>query len=128
MKKICQGTYYRYQMKQDEREKLAEIVRKLRGRRSKRVMADILGVSHPTITAWENCEVDPEPENLRKIAELRGQSFNQLIADLQQPTAIDPFEQLVAKLPLQIKGMSRSQLSQLLQAIAEGLAEEEKEG
>jgi transcriptional regulator with XRE-family HTH domain len=91
-------------------------------------MADILGVSHPTITAWENCEVDPEPENLRKIAELRGQSFNQLIADLQQPTAIDPFEQLVAKLPLQIKGMSRSQLSQLLQAIAEGLAEEEKEG
>jgi len=114
-------------MTQEEREKLAVIVRKLRGRRSKRIMAEILGVSHPTITAWENSEVDPEPENLRKIAELRGQSFNQLIADLQQSTPIDPFEELLAKLPLQIKGMSRSQLSQLLQAIAEGLAQEKED-
>jgi DNA-binding transcriptional regulator YiaG len=43
-------------MEVQAREKFAEAIRSMRAGRSYRAFAKLLGVSHPTIEAWENLD------------------------------------------------------------------------
>ncbi len=66
-------------MNNQEKRRFAEIVIKLRGKRKIRDFAKTVGVSHPTILGWEDCRNEPNVKNLEKIAELRGETLDELL-------------------------------------------------
>jgi transcriptional regulator with XRE-family HTH domain len=65
------------------RNKLAEAIKKARGDRSQRKFAKDLGVSYVTIQLWERGEVIPDLANLEAIATSRGQTLEQLLAEIR---------------------------------------------
>lgn len=65
------------------RTKLAEAIKKARGDRSQRKFAKDLGVSYVTIQLWERGEVIPDLANLEAIATSRGQTLEQLLAEIR---------------------------------------------
>lgn len=52
------------------RQRLASQVKNLRGKRSHREFAPLLGVAPSTISGWESCKNTPTLENFEKLAEL----------------------------------------------------------
>ncbi|KAB8315476.1 helix-turn-helix transcriptional regulator [Tolypothrix campylonemoides VB511288] len=70
-------------MDSDARTKLAEAIKKARGDRSQRKFAKDLGVSYVTIQLWERGEVIPDLANLEAIATSRGQTLEQLLAEIR---------------------------------------------
>jgi transcriptional regulator with XRE-family HTH domain len=70
-------------MDSDARTKLAEAIKKARGDRSQRKFAKDLGVSYVTIQLWERGEVIPDLANLEAIATSRGQTLEQLLAEVR---------------------------------------------
>lgn len=107
-----------------ELQKFAQVIKNLRGDRSQRDFAKLVGVSSPLIGKWERCENEPGHESLEKVAKLRGQSLSEFMSELQENQSLsnqEPFEKLLERLPHLVKGLDRKQLSFLLKAIAEGL-------
>lgn len=51
-----------------EREKIAELIKELRGDSSLRDYAKVLGVNYTTVRSWENGDTFPQLEYLEKIA------------------------------------------------------------
>jgi transcriptional regulator with XRE-family HTH domain len=98
-------------------EKFAEVVCELRGARSYRSFAKLIGVSHPTIKAWEEMHGIPDTESLEKIAVLRGESleeFRQYLAGTREPSQMQ-------KIVQQLYVISDTELAILLRAIADRL-------
>jgi len=63
--------------------RLGEAIRQLRGDRSQRVFAEVLGVGQATIQAWESgTGGTPTLDNLEKIAKLRDELPEQFVAYL----------------------------------------------
>lgn len=100
-------------MNLEEKERFAEVVKNLRSGRNIRSFAKIVGVSHPTILEWEKGGSPPRRENLERIAELRGESLDNLLAYLsgKQP---NPQERILSA----IQGASKEQLAGFLEAIS----------
>lgn len=99
----------------EARQRFAQVVMELRGNRSYRSFAKILGVSHPTIKAWENLEVVPDVQSFERIAALRGETlseFREFLAGTRQPTSLQ-------RLIQQIQGIPMNDLAQVLRAIAD---------
>ncbi|NMF66305.1 transcriptional regulator [Brasilonema octagenarum UFV-OR1] len=67
----------------DARNNLAQAIRGARGERSQRRFAKDLGVSYVTIQLWERGEVIPDLGNLEAIATSRGQTLEQLLAEIR---------------------------------------------
>jgi Helix-turn-helix. len=99
----------------EERERFAEVVRNLRSDRNIRDFAKIVGVSHPTILLWEKGNGKPRRENLERIAELRGESLENLLAFLSNKSI--PQDRLDSI----IQGASKEQLAYFLEAISHRL-------
>ena len=111
-------------MEEHEIKKFAEIVRTLRGERSCRTFAQIVGVSYPIISRWEKGDTEPSYESLEKVAALRGQTLKEFINELKQEPSTEnqePFEKFVEKLPQIIKALPDKDLATLMRAIAYGL-------
>ncbi len=60
------------------KEKLASLVRELRGNKSQRSFAKLLGVSYYAVQTWEKQAVWPDDDNLEKLANLKGWTKEQL--------------------------------------------------
>lgn len=99
------------------RQKFGKTVKELRAGRSYRSFAKLLGVSHPTIKAWENLEGIPDVESLEKVAALRDESlseFRQFLDGTREPS---PSQSLIQ----QILTVPDEQLVAVLRAIANRL-------
>lgn len=99
------------------REKFAQVISELRGTRSYRSFARIIGVSHPTVVAWENVERIPDDESLQKIADLRGESLEEFEAFLRGTREPNEMQRLIQ----QVHIISDAELAILLRTIAERL-------
>lgn len=69
--------------------RLSEILKQLQGERSARKFAKDLKVSHVTLMSWVNCEAFPKREKLEDIANYRGQTLDDLLADLRGDRVAD---------------------------------------
>ncbi|VXD25201.1 helix-turn-helix domain-containing protein [Planktothrix paucivesiculata] len=67
------------------KEKLASLVREMRGDKSQRSFAKLLGVSYYAVQTWEKQSVWPDDDNLEKLANLKGWTKEQLQLYLHIP-------------------------------------------
>ncbi len=65
-------------------ERLSSLIKKLRGDRSQRQFAKLLGVSYAAIRSWEECESMPGVSSLSKIASYSHQSVEELLNYLKE--------------------------------------------
>ena len=65
------------------KQRLANLVRELRGEKSQRNFAKMLGVSYYAVQSWEKQAVWPDNDNLQKLAALKGWTLLQLQVYLQ---------------------------------------------
>ena len=96
------------------KEKFAEVIKEMRGGRSYRSFAKIVGVSHPTLKAWETLDGTPDQESLEMVASLRGESiseFKDFLNGSRRPT-------MLQKLVQQVRSIPDDDLAVLLRAIA----------
>ncbi|WP_367291712.1 helix-turn-helix domain-containing protein [Laspinema palackyanum] len=110
----------------EEQQRLADLLKYLRGRQSQREFGKILGVSHPTISGWENCQWEPSEKYLEKIAELSGKTLSDLKAYLQSNTSPETFvippQQTSRPLELNLEGTySLNQIARILRILADML-------
>lgn len=87
-------------------ERLATFIQELRGSKSQRQLAKLLGVSQGTVNLWGSGQSWPETENLVKLAELKGWELQDLQSYLIKGQLPDPepLEQILNKvrsLPLE---------------------------
>lgn len=101
----------------EARSRFAQIITNLRSGRDLRSFARLLGVSHPTVLAWERCESIPKRENLQRVAAMRGESLDELLTYLKASEEISPEDRLLTV----IHGASKEQLIALLRAITDRL-------
>ncbi len=105
----------RREMEAETRKRFAEVIKEMRGIRSYRAFAKLLGVSHPTIKAWENLEGIPDQESLERVATLRGESlseFKDFLGGFRKPSTLQ-------KLVQQVRAIPDDELAVLLRAIAD---------
>lgn len=101
-------------MQLEVRKKFAQVVRELRGSQGYREFARKIGISHPTVGAWENLKGIPDTESLRKIASLRGETLEEFEAFLGGNCKPDQIQRVIQ----QIQIMSDIELAIVLKAIA----------
>lgn len=63
--------------------RLANLVKELRGDKSQRNFAKLLGVSYYAVQSWEKQAALPDEKNLQKLADLKGWTLLQLQVYLQ---------------------------------------------
>jgi transcriptional regulator with XRE-family HTH domain len=104
-------------MKIDAKQRLAVLVKQLRGDKSYRAYGRILGVAGTTVQGWENMTSEPEMGNLSQIAKLAGYTLQELMDYLNgKPVQDDiPVERIVR----QIKEMPAKQLALIGRAISD---------
>ena len=81
-------------------QRLAALVQELRGSLTQVELGKKLGVDRSTISLWESAHSYPDPENLSKLARLKGWTLEQLedyLLEGQLPTE-DPLEQILRKM------------------------------
>jgi transcriptional regulator with XRE-family HTH domain len=64
------------------KQRLANLVKELRGERSQRSFAKLLRVSNQAVQNWEKEKTWPDEENLQRLAQLKGWTLKQLQAYL----------------------------------------------
>ena len=109
-------------------ERLAFLIKKLRGEKSQRQFAKILGVSYAAIRSWEESESMPGLTSLEKIAAYSNQSVQEL---LEYRKAEGKDKSKVAQLPStcfaedlfpQVKKLPKKEKSKLAQFLIKELA------
>jgi transcriptional regulator with XRE-family HTH domain len=71
------------------KQRLADFVKEIRGKKSQRSFAKLLGVSYYAVQSWEKQAVWPDDDNLQKLADLKGWTLWQLQVYLQVPQKSD---------------------------------------
>jgi transcriptional regulator with XRE-family HTH domain len=106
-------------MKQQSKDKLAALVRTLRGSTSQRAFSKSLGVSFASVQSWESGDSMPSTENLSAIASVAGYTLQGLIEYLDdKPAATNlPIEQILHE----IRNMPPKQLAKVGHAVADRL-------
>jgi transcriptional regulator with XRE-family HTH domain len=128
LKHIC--VYVFLHMKQESKQRLAELVKRLRGRATQKEFAKRLGVTSGAIQAWENGEVTPGASNLVRIAKEAGYTLEELMtyldvethsleADSLEPSEIDHLINKIATMPAKQLAQVGRVVSDRLVAIAE---------
>lgn len=118
VKHIC--VYVLMYMNQESKERLSELVKRLRGSFSQKVFAKRLGVTTGAIQAWENAEVTPGSSNLSRIAKEAGYTLEELMTYLEGEAPapeINEIEQLINR----IATMPPKQLAQIGKVVSDRL-------
>lgn len=102
-------------VEQEALERFAEVVKETRGERSQREFGDLLGISQSTVFNWENAKNSPDIDGLEKIARIRGQLPEELLAAIYDRTT-------EASLQDRIDSMSQQEIAWLMMLIAKKLA------
>ncbi|MBO3462874.1 helix-turn-helix domain-containing protein [Aetokthonos hydrillicola Thurmond2011] len=74
-------------MDTEVRRRLAEIIKKARGKRSQRDFAKALGVSQAAVLSWEKMESFPGTDSMKAIATSVSMSLDELLLYLEGETA-----------------------------------------
>ncbi|NJR57994.1 MAG: helix-turn-helix transcriptional regulator [Cyanobacteria bacterium CRU_2_1] len=99
------------------RESLAKLIKDLRGNATQREFARLLGTSYTAVQDWEKQIRLPNDKNLKRIAELKGWTQEELVryifrTDPQfEIEGVDPVEHIIA----QTRNLSLAQMQQLLE-------------
>jgi transcriptional regulator with XRE-family HTH domain len=106
---------------ESKNERLAKFVRELRGSQSQRQFAKQIGVSQACVGYWEGCVALPDPENLKRLANLKGWSLDDLQTYLYtgELPKNDPLEQIAIK----IRSLSLHDVAYLNSVCASTMAE-----
>lgn len=67
------------------KQRLARLIKELRGQRTQREFAKLLGTSYTAVQDWEKQIRLPKEENLRRIAQLKGWTHEELLCHLFLP-------------------------------------------
>jgi len=102
-------------MDKEEKERFAEAVKALRGSQSREEFAKALGVTRPTVIAWEAAKYTPKRESLETVATMRGESLDEFLSFIQGAKRKEPIEKIIT----QISAMPSDHLARILKAIAE---------
>ena len=118
------STYRQVDNAMRSKEKLAELIRQLRGDQSQRAFAKTLQVSFASIQSWENGDAMPSTENLSAIAHKSGYTLQGLIAYLEdrpipKNTSIEEIVMHIRSLPLKQLALVEMAVGDRLMAIAE---------
>lgn len=83
-------------------ERLAQLIKELRGNTSQRRFSTLLGVSKSCVHFWESRLAFPDTENLEKLAKFRGWTLAQLQTYLVKGELPDDnsFQQILCQLQL----------------------------
>lgn len=107
-----------YQAKQ----RLAELIKGLRGELTQREFAKRLGVTYGAIQSWENAEVTPSSTNLVKIADYTGLSLQELMSRVNgSEIGQGKSEKNPLNVVSQLNQMSVRDLAQLYRAVGDRL-------
>lgn len=98
-------------------ERFAEVVKEARGERSQREFAEMLGISQSTVFNWENAKNSPDIDGIEKIARIRGQLPEELLAAIYDRTT-------QASLQERINSMSNQELAWLMMLIAQRMSKQ----
>ncbi len=108
-------------MNVEGREKLAKIVRSLRGDESLATFAKRFGVSYMAVSKWENLQSFPDREHLAEIAKMSGYGLDDFVAHLEgrQPQAPSK----LGHLKQEVKNLRLSEFVELYKAMGDRIAE-----
>lgn len=107
-----------------DRDKFSKIIRELRSDRNVRDFGEIIGVSHATVVSWEKGETLPKRKNLEKIAALRGEDPEELLAYLENRQQLpEKNVPTIDRALLTIKYADKKDLVRLLKEIVQRLDE-----
>ena len=110
----------------DSKQRLADLIKVLRGNQSQRAFAKNLGVSFASIQSWENGYAMPSMDNLNLIATKAGYTLQGLIAYLEdrpipKTATLEEIIMQIKDLPLKQIAVVERALSDRLMAIAESV-------
>jgi transcriptional regulator with XRE-family HTH domain len=104
------------------KQRLAELIKDLRGGLTQREFAKRLGVTYSAIQSWENAEVTPNSNNLVKIADYTGLSLQELMSRLTgSKVGVGKAETNPLYVVTQLKTMSVTDLAHLYRAVGDRL-------
>lgn len=104
------------------KQRLAELIKGLRGELTQREFAKRLGVTYGAIQSWENAEVTPSSTNLVKISDYTGLSLQELMSSLTgSKIGIGKPEANPLYVVTQLKTMSVADLTHLYRAVSDRL-------
>lgn len=103
-------------MDNQSRDRLAAMVKSLRGNRSQAVFAKQLGVSQPTVTGWEKSANLPNLDNLERLAELADQLPEQFLAEIYGRCIVT---QPAPSMAFAVAAMTNQEIGDVLMLIAQ---------
>ena len=109
------------EMNLEGKEKLAKIVRDLRGNESLSAFAKRLGVSYMAVSKWENQQSFPDREHLAKIARLSGYGLDDFVTHLEGKSPQAPTK--LGRLKQEVKNLRMNEFVELYRAMGERLTE-----
>ena len=104
-------------MNLEARERLASLVQQARGNLSKSAFADLLAVSHTSVSSWEKGTYMPDVKSLLKISERLGMTVEEFVDAVEGKPKPKSFDQMVDK----IKSLPLSQLELIDRAVSDRL-------
>ena len=110
-------------MNLSSKEKLSKLVLDLRGTKSRRSLAKVIGVTATAVIAWENAVSLPDTEHLSKIANLAGYSFEELLDYLEIGDNKKSKKKSLPRLIADTASLSPSELIELYEVISGKLIE-----
>jgi transcriptional regulator with XRE-family HTH domain len=108
-------------MNLEGREKLAKIVRDLRGNESLATFAKRFSVSYMAVSKWENLQSFPDREHLAKIAKMSGYGLDDFVAFLEGKKPQAPSK--LGHLKQQVKDLRMGELMEIYRAVGDRMAE-----
>ncbi|WP_445634611.1 helix-turn-helix domain-containing protein [Nostoc sp. DSM 114161] len=111
-------------MDEQARERTAEIVRRIKGRRTLAQFAKALGVSPGTVRNWEDCVSSPGLDGLIAIAEDSKQPLIEILAEiLGEDLFRRPQPEVAEEVLLQANLLNKKERLRLIQLLAADLVD-----
>ncbi|MFN6572348.1 helix-turn-helix transcriptional regulator [Dendronalium sp. ChiSLP03b] len=111
-------------MDEQAKQRIAEIVTRVKGRRTQAQFAKALGVSPGTVRNWEDCISSPGLDGLTAIAEDSKQPLIELLAEiLGEELFKRPQPKVAEEVLLQANLLNKKQRLRLIQLLVEDLAD-----
>jgi len=99
---------------------LATLLKKLRGERSLREFADMIGATHVSLRLWESGKGEPRMRVLSKIASLKGWTLDELMVYLEGEPL--PKEPRIPQLLAEVRSLPFEEAVQVAQVALETIA------
>lgn len=99
---------------------LAILLKEVRGERSLREFAELIGATHVSLRAWESGKGEPRMRVLGKIAQMKGWTLDQMESYLEGGQM--PSEPQVQQLLAQIRSLPFSEAAQVAQVALETMS------